>query len=73
MKTPEEIIDDAAILRPGKFAQMPSKAIMEALDAAGYLIVPKEPTEEMLQACLPFAMDPSRPSLMYKAMIAAKP
>lgn len=50
MKTPEEIINDAAVLRPGRFSEMPGKTVTEALDAAGYVIRPKKATKEMCEA-----------------------
>ena len=44
MKTPEEIIDDVWI----DAEDAPGYDVRKALDAAGYAIVPKEPTVEML-------------------------
>lgn len=42
MKTPEEVIE--------RHRHLDAKAILGALQTAGYIIVPKEPTEQMMDA-----------------------
>ncbi len=51
MKTPEEVITLAVTggVVVGCKPSATTEIIMEALDAAGYAVVPKEPTEEMLE------------------------
>jgi hypothetical protein len=44
-------------------------SLLEALDAAGYVIVPKEPTREMLRAGVRVGVAPME--FIYRAMLAA--
>lgn len=50
---------------------MTAQAILSALTDAGFVVVPKEPTEEMCGAGLDPAIDGIAP--MYRAMIDARP
>ncbi len=66
MKTPEEIIGEATKSDPIYWSP---NSVIEALDAAGYVIAPKEPTEEMYQAA---EMEVGILQI-YRAMLNAKP
>ena len=46
MKTPEEVVTD--YIANGDDLDITGEGICRALTAAGYVIVPKEPTEDML-------------------------
>lgn len=73
MKTPEEIIAQAIKGKGGPEWRryLPeARADIEALDAAGYVIAPKEPTEEMLIAGVHHE-NMGDMAGRYKAMLAA--
>lgn len=71
--------EDAAILFAdktlGPHYSKTAQAALSALDAAGYQVVPKEPTEEMIMAGVPRLMSSGRGSNAlchaYRAMLAA--
>lgn len=75
MKTPEQVIAQAIEGKGGPEWRryLPeARADIEALDAAGYVIVPKEPTREMLEAAWSVeAPVEVEMTMIYRAMIAA--
>lgn len=53
-----------------------ARAAVAALDAASFVIVPKEPTAEMTEAGWPMAFDKNGPenvNAVYRAMIKSRP
>lgn len=82
-KTPHEVIE--AALFDGDTLEISADKVLTALSAAGFVIVPREPTEAMLNAAidahglklgdisaLGFRMSPQRMfALSYAAMLAA--
>ncbi|MGI9485423.1 MAG: hypothetical protein ACR2RF_05985 [Geminicoccaceae bacterium] len=52
MKTPEEIIDEECGTAYRNDERLEAAEIVQALDAAGYVIAPKEPTEEMVRSAI---------------------
>lgn len=67
-KDPRDIIAQLIRVEAGKTgAGALSEKMVSALDAAGYAIVPKEPTPEMVNACGPI----DHRTGIYRAMVAA--
>ena len=69
MRTVEEIIDEQ-LGRHDVFSVQSDvvKGLMQALDAAGYVIVPKEPTEVMRRVAAEYlGFDPSEPKGLAEA------
>jgi hypothetical protein len=72
-KNREELMEGLYVLIGHYWAGMVDTTTVEKiinhLDAVGLAIVPKEPTEEMLQACMYEDDDPAN----YRAMLEASP